>query len=192
MRVNNISFGKQIPLMKSQVKDLKNNKFIPVTFSEFDCKDYDDIEKVFNCRNWHFSPFIAAEMNHKRCHNTNENINFYVMEDNDGNIIGLCETERSDHNINIKYIESKQQDKQYKYIGQTMLAMIGKILQQNNGHNIYVTNPAPTALRFYTDKCGFKPLWKHSSFEGLILRNSNIDTFILQTENKTECSIKNI
>ena len=37
--INNISFGKKIPLTTCQIQDKKTGKFVPATLFEYDCKD---------------------------------------------------------------------------------------------------------------------------------------------------------
>ena len=73
---------------------------------------------------------IATEMKNKYEH-INNTKNFYVLhnekenEYGEVNILGICETENIDNDVNIAFIESKYNQK-YKYVGQTLIAAVGK------------------------------------------------------------------
>ncbi len=194
MNVNPISFGRKIPLYQSQVKNIQSDEYEPVTISEYDCKDTDDIEDMGNLGfKWKYACCLFYDMQNKYRYLKNPHIynkrdfpiKFYVMNNKNGNIIGICETENDDENngINIMFLESRK-DKKYKYVGQTMLAAAGKIIQKNNRENLYVNNPAVVALSFYTQKCGFNPVC-NDRFSPLKMNSSQITDFIKRTEEKT-------
>ncbi len=192
-----ISFKARIPLYKCSVKDIKTGKNIPVVVSEFDCKDVSDMQEMAGLGyKWQFAMGLAADMEQKYLYNKNFHaskinypLNFYVLhedkEDKYGevNILGICETENNGKNADIAFIESKYKE-EYKYVGQTLLAAIGKLLLKNNGHNIYVLNPAFKAIPFYMDKCGFEQVDK-DKYAPLWLQQEQIKEFIKRTEEKT-------
>ena len=61
-----VSLGKNIPIARCQIKDLKQDKLIPATLNELDCSDKNDItevESVFGT--WNFRNTILKEMHNK-------------------------------------------------------------------------------------------------------------------------------
>jgi hypothetical protein len=191
MRVSAVSFGKKTPVMQCNVRDVWNNKPAAVTLSEYDCKDYSDIKEVYkSCEDWTYGSSFAIDMNKKRERYLDGRElfpnNFYVMQDKNKNILGICETLDMDKDTNIEYIESKR-DNGYKYIGQAMIAMVGRILLNRNGKNLYVLNPYPGAINFYTDKCGFETVADY-----LVMTNNKINDFINRVQRKTNSEISEI
>ena len=196
MQVSSVSFGKKIPVMQAQIKDIKNNQFIPVKLSEYDCKDIDDIKEVYeNCTYWLFYKNIAADMNKKReryIKGQEQYPNkFYVMQDKNNNIIGLCETADKGKDTNIEFLETNRKFG-YKYIGQTMLAMIGKRLLNRGGGNLCVAHPYICALSYYTDKCGFEITDDNKHFFSLYMKDNQIKSFIEKVQEKTNSPIREI
>ncbi|MBQ9245643.1 hypothetical protein IJ182_05180 [bacterium] len=195
--ISSVSFGKHIPIMQSCIKNTKNNNSVPVTLSEVDCMDYEDVETMFKaCPNWKYTRHIAADIHNKYCCNYNlydieYPYNFYVLKDSEENIIGFCETEDCDSFINLEYLETKQNDK-FKYAGQTILAMLGKILQKQNKDSIFIPNPASGAIDFYTQKCGFWPVDKDREWGSLIIDEKAMSALISDVEAKTNSKIVDI
>ena len=195
--INSVSFGKKIPVMQCKIQNRINKEPVNATISEYDCTNYTDISDIFSqCGKWNYGRAMASDMNLKLFNYLNydtENYpyKFYVMEDEGENIIGICETENSRNNVNIFFLESEPK-KKYKYIGQTMLAAVGKMLSSKNGHNMYVMNPAAAAITFYTQKCNFEPLVKNREWDGLIMQSEKISGFIKDVEEKSGGKIINI
>lgn len=195
--INSLSFGKKIPVMQCTIQNRINKKPVTATISEYDCTNYSDIGEIFSkCGRWNYGRSMASDMNLKLYNYQNFDLEnypykFYVMEDEKKDIIGICETENSAHNINISFLESEPK-KKYKYIGQTMLAAMGKMLSGKNGHNMYVMNPAGSAITFYTKQCNFEPLVKNREWDGLIMQSEKISGFIKDVEEKSGGKIINI
>ena len=68
-----------------------------------------------------------------------------------------------------------------------MIAMVGRILLNRNGKNLYVLNPYPGAINFYTDKCGFETVADY-----LVMTNNKINDFINRVQRKTNSEISEI
>ena len=196
MNINPICFGQKFPIMKCNVKDERHNKYAEVTLSEYDCKDYSDIKEVNEqCKHWEFGFNFADDMNIKRLDYLAGRepypANYYVMEDKNKKIIGLCETVDFGNDTNIEFIEAKR-NSGYKYIGQTMLAMMGKILLKRKGENLCVAHPYIEAVPFYTDKCGFDSVKDDKHIFSLFMNNQQIKDFIERVQGKTNAPIKEI
>ena len=199
-----VSFGKRIPIYKCQVTDMATGKNMPAVISEYDCEDYEDIQEMTDLGyKWKFALCLSADMHSKLLYNRdprftkrNYPMHFYILhdekEDKYGcvNIFGICETEENKDNTNIAFIESKY-DKKHKYVGQTMIASIGKTLLKRNGHNIYILNPAYNAIPYYINKCGFETV-TNTSYSPLWMQTHQIPDFIKRTEEKTGASIIDI
>lgn len=196
MNITPFSFGKKIPLMHCNVKDVRHDKFAEVTLSEYDCKDYSDIQEVNDqCKRWEFGFNIADDMNIKRMDYLKGYeqypTNYYVMEDKNKKIIGLCETVDFGNDTNIEFIESKR-NSGYKYIGQAMLAMVGKILLNKGKENLCVAHSYIEAVPFYIDKCGFDSVKDDKHIFSLFMNNQQIKDFIERVQTKTNAPIKEI
>lgn len=197
MRVSAVSFGKKIPIMQCQIKDIKQNKFVSAKLSKYDCKDYDDIIDVSrSCSRWCFIRNITKNMQtkyEKQKYKLPEKFpsDFYILENEEGKAIGLCETESSKASTNIEYIISNHNNN-YKYIGQALIAMVGKAVLDRNAFRLYVANPAPSACGFYTNKCGFTRLDERSIFSPLLLEKDGIEKHIKIFQYRTKSEILDI
>ena len=80
---------------------------------------------------------------------------FYIMQKEDGEIVGITEVKKDAPDLNLEYIESENQGK-YKYVGQSMIAALGKVAKNEKLKRIYIPVPVDTAVSFYKWKCGFK------------------------------------
>lgn len=194
MQISQASFGKKIPIMQCQIKDVNQNKFVGAKLSKYDCKDYDDIVDVANsCSKWCFINNIIKDMEVKYSRHKPENFSsdFYILENEEGKAIGLCETRSSKDSSNIEYIVSKH-DNKYKYIGQALMAMVGKSILDRGGSRMYVANPAPSARGFYTNKCGFNMIDERSGFSPLYLEKDGIEKLIKIFQYRTKSEILDI
>lgn len=191
MNVKNITFGRKIPLMKASVIDNMSGKKVPVTLSEYDCFDYPNDINMFlrSASSMNYANSIAHNMRVKY-HDFESPYKFYVLEDENEKAVCICQAEKSDNNLNIEFIESKHDD-EHKYAGQTMIAMLGKILLNGNGHNLYVLFPLPSAINFYLKKCGFEFLHPQSGLNkiALVMPNHKIKKFINSVQHETGSQI---
>ncbi len=196
MNISPISFGKKIPIMQCNVRDVWQNKSAQVTISEYDCKDYDDVKEVLkHCAYWTYGQNIASDMESKRERYWESGekypTHFYVMQDKHNEIIGLCETIDIGNDTNVEFIESNSR-LGYKYIGQTMLAVVGKRLLERGGENLCVAHPYIGAICFYTDKCGFNGVYDDKNFFSLFMKNHQVKDFIERVQRKTNSQILDI
>lgn len=189
MNISPISFGKKTPIMKSNIRDVLQNKSAEVTLSEYDCKDIDDIKEVSKkCGDWTYGGNIAKDMDKKRESYLGGGekfpTHFYVVEDKHKNIIGLCETIDIGKDTNVEFLESDR-EAGYKYVGQTMLLAAGKKLLDRGGENLCVAHPYIGALSFYTDKCGFESIDDDNHCFSLFMDKSHIREYIDRIQRKT-------
>ena len=162
MLINPISFLGKIPLGICKVKDIRQNKFVEAKCFELDCKDLSDIEQVKkNTAGWEFGEDIVHYMEFK---NQYANIDtdykprnrdyFYAIEKDD-EIIGISQVQKNAPELIVDFIESEHRGK-YKYIGQNIINLLGKIALKEDYKRIYIPNPVIKARDFYVKKCNFK------------------------------------
>ncbi len=199
----NISFGKKIPIYKTQVYDRDSNQFKTATLSEFDCKDNDDIEYVALQHDaWEYKYIINVDMFEKNrklnnpsimssydklCLNNNR---FFILEDEKNEMLGLCEVTGIYNNFNIQYLESNKSKKgRYKYIGQNLLTGISKqLLSSYEKPVLSILEPAYSAVNFYTGKCGFKNCL-HSS---LMMEKDGLQKLVSTVEERVQTPLLDI
>ncbi len=187
-----ISFGKKIPITQCKIKDIEQNKFVPATFYEVDCKDKEDILEIAHLNGiWNFKNTIVRNMKIK--HDTlglipaNELPYFYILEIGKGLILGISQVKKEGRNISVQFIESKN-DNKHKYVGQVMLASLGLNVINEKKYRLIISGPTENARAFYIDKCGFK-----TQYNGNLKMNSkHIHRFIRQTQKKTQAPLIDI
>ena len=187
-----ISFGQIIPKMQFQIQRKDTKEFVPAIFSEVDCNDEEDYTEVKNLgRKWTFNNYIAQGIAHKnsaqRYFNQMSNKSIYEVQDKDGQLIGIAQTETKNGICNIEYIESKP-DSEYKYIGQAMIAAIGKESLDRNCYQLTVATPVDEAMPFYINACGFNLFGEFF----LKMNSEQIKSLIRKTEQKTNSPIINL
>ncbi len=112
---------------------------------------------------------------------------FYILQDDNGLIIGLSQVKKEGKNLSVQFIESIR-DNKYKYVGQVMLAALGLDIIQQQGDKLIITSPTENAKPFYIDKCGFK-----TRYDGNLKMNSkHLHRFIRQTQKKTQAPLIDI
>lgn len=189
MNIQNISFGRKIPLTECKVKNLETKKFVPVTFYEVDCQDYKEIEDIRDSKGkWNFMGPILYNMDSKHMwlqKNSGENpYKFYILENKAGEILGISQTENKDNNITVKFLDSGR-NKEYKYVGQTMLASMGQQVVNNGGTSLNIMNPTIDAYPFYTKNCKFE----ETENSELTMNPNQIKKFIRRTQFRTHSRI---
>lgn len=191
MNLSPVSFGAKIPIAQCKVQDKKTKQFEPVTICRVDCKDSSDIKEIEDLSgNWRFKQRIVKDMQDKhRLQRFGEDDgynSFYVIQDKDDKILGMSETEEIDDGIhNINYIETKSQK---RFVGQVLIAAIGQDVINQYGKALTVTEPEGDAYEFYTDVCGFEDI----DDEYLKMNSRQINNFIEQTEDRTNCMLFDI
>ena len=168
MKINSVqispSFQKKL-VAKANV--LKEKQPCPVSIYELTKKeDKDYFENLTFDAKWGLSEFaddIAWDF--KRSKYLGKKLDFYSMEDKDGNCLGIVEVDNSKrHKQNIKYIESlpenskkreisyalEKEKLQYSYIGETMIAFLAKRQESKLiPKQIVVQSPLAHARNFY-------------------------------------------
>ncbi len=155
-----LSFGKKIPIAKCQIYDKLEDKFIPAQIFELDCSDDTDIEYLRKKIKGPFgyTKFIISDMKEKSLfqnfYKVYDDVRFYILENKKNGILGF--TEFTDHNntLTVKWLEARR-DKQFKYVGQSLISSITMKMLKGNYFHLKVSNPTRDAFEFYSDKCGF-------------------------------------
>ena len=187
-----ISFGKNIPKMQFYIQRKDTEEFVPAIFSEVDCNDDYDYDEVKTLdRRWTFKDLVAKRIAAKgatqRFFNEPSNISVYEMHDQNGQLIGIAQTQTKDGICNIEYIESKPNN-EYRYVGQSMVAAIGREAIEKKCHKLTVDAPIDEAMPFYINACGFK---KYGDFS-LKMNLAEIYRLIKQSELDTQSTIINL
>ena len=130
------------------------------------------------------------------------NDEFYSIEDSKGNCLGA--TEIYDETIegmdtkSIHIIETcpkfstKNEQRNVKYIGESILAFIAKLCKNENKEMIYIPNADTSAKPFYKDKCFFEEKTVADEYGELpvFLMDEAFDDLITQNENHTQEQIE--
>lgn len=191
MNIPQISFGRKIPLYNCQIQDIKTGEYTPATCYEYDCKDEDDYIEV---RNLHliFKKDIALNMeikhNEETYLNTKSNDSFFALQKGQ-EVLGLAQISTKNGFDNVEYITTKPNDK-YKYIGQTLLACIGKEVLNKNNYQMTVNTPIESADPFYK-RIGFKKYGEYP-LDVYKMNTDEIKTFIDETEHTTKAPIMDV
>ena len=195
MTIQNISFGKKIPIAKCSIKNRLTRKYVPATCYEIDCKDEADYLEIANLKKkWYFKNSISNDIERKH-NNLNDgfglylNRHFYTMQtDSDNQIVGICQTEEINKDLELIHLETSP-NKKYKYAGQGLLAVLSIIAGKDKTDNIYIPFPVDSARAFYTDKCGFKNC---QSNDGLYMNKKRFGLFRQQVEKRMQAPILDI
>ena len=187
MKIPNISFGKKIPLAKCQIQNKTTGEYTPATFYEVDCKDEEDYKEIKRLSvNWKYKYHIEDNMETKHL-SPKSNLFFYQIRGNNDKLLAMSQVEESNGIYDVNYI-SREPNCKYRYVGQTMLACIGREVNRKKGDRLVITRTTSDARPFYTDICGFEELGTFM----LKMNNSQIAQFINQTEEKTKSPIETI
>ena len=186
----NVSFGKKIPIMQTQIKNLQTGNFEPATVFELDCKDAEDIEETGSLEknSFGFANRITSNMRFKHRQFTKgikDNNSFYILQNKSGETLGIAQTEegiKKGHQL--EYLETKY-DTNYKYVGQTLLASISKDIMKKDGIRLSIFSPIPSAIKFYQDTCGFQNIGNLM----LTADSKQLGAFVSQTESKTKAPL---
>lgn len=187
----NIYFGKKIPITTCQIFDNEKKEFVKATCYEYDCQDKSDIAEIKKLDDgWTYKQETLDNMKRKFTANKNginSEIAIFSLENKDGGILGLCNAENKKRTMEVRFLESKQ-DGRHKYVGQTLLASIGKeMLKNKQQKNFIIKTAIASAYDFYEKTCGFM---MDSIFNSdLIMGRIQTYKFIKQTQERTQCPI---
>ncbi len=153
----NLSFQKQL-VAKATV--LKNNEQCPVSVYKLDKKeDKDYFENLSQDKKWQGSKLLkyVVEQFPKQTRlkfTHGYKLKFYTLEDKEKNCLGYMQVNDARLNVqNLQYIESQpanKKTKEYKYLGETMLAFLAKQQQAKKwAKQLYIPTPLFDAREFY-------------------------------------------
>ena len=190
MNINPVTFGKKIPIAKCHIKDVEQGKFVPATFYEIDCTDINDNNEIYDLKDWAFRITIAQDIRNKydyiqKFGHPNSIRIFEMQTDEDKQIVGLCDISDLFSRVNLDFIVSSP-DKKHKYVGQSMIAILGDIANTYKHKKIYIPNPIKKAEEFYKNICGFK---KCSDSEAMYMSKRHYTKFKKSVEQKTNSPI---
>ena len=184
----NISFGQRIPTAVCNVLDTKENKYVPALVCELDCRDKEDIDTISSLGDsWIHNDTIAWNMRVKHCDIKRDKSNdsrFYTLENPNGEILGVTYVDDFEKKVEVRFIETRA-DHRYKYVGQTLLASLGKGILDGRQSKLIIRSAVSSAKDFYEKVCGFKEI----GFSDLAMNRFDIHKFIRRTEEKTQSPI---
>ena len=117
----------------------------------------------------------------------------YVMEDSNEECLGFIEIDDDvvfEEYQRVEYLEtyspysSKNEDRNRKYIGQTLLAFAAKTFDKRHKIGLRIPSAVQSALGFYIDKCNFRQN-KHVDYE-LVLKKKDFSKLITRNEENTQ------
>ena len=186
----NISFGKKLPITTCQIYDNKHQKSIPVTCYKFDCNDKSDFQEIekLNDDDWQYTCETVSNMKNKfrkTQRGQHSDVVVFTLEKQNGEKIGLCCAEDTEHSIDVNYFETRQNG-EHKYAGQALLASIGTEVLNNNQGELKIHNAISSAYDFYEKICGFT---ENIQDYCLSMNRLGIRRFIRQTEQRTKGQI---
>ena len=190
MNINPLSFGRKIPINQIRVLDKQQNTFVDATFYEYDCKDLQDVQDVYELSDeWSFSHILADGMHKEYVCNfvnmPNSKFHYYCVKNDNNETLGLCATQENEKEIAVEFIESKPFSK-LKYVGQSMLASLAQKALLTEKEKLKIKGSLSDVKSFYEKICGFKPIESQnqlftSSFE---MDKEEFAPFIARTKSK--------
>ena len=185
-----ISFGRKTPITYCQIYDKEKRKFVGATCYKFDCTEESDIKEIKQLDyGWRYITETISNMErklakHKR--GLSSDVVVFTLEKQNGETLGLCCAEDRERSLEVHYIESKQNNK-HKYVGQTLLASIGKeVIDNSTQQRFVIKNAVSSAYGFYEDVCGFDECISSCD---LFMNREKIHRFIKQTQKRTHSPI---
>lgn len=190
--VNNISFS------PSFCKQLKAKATIQCCNEPEKCfiyelsteKDSDYFEKLGE-KDWDSSVFI--DVFDMRIKDKNNNEHIHVLESAKKELLGIVQVNddlECGENQFVEYLatkpiySSKNDYRDRKYIGQTLMAFLAKNFDNNYTQCITIKNPLASAVDFYIDKCNFSPVDDDSLI--LFLPKKDFNKLIQRNEESTQ------
>ena len=188
-----IVFGRKIPIIQTQIQNNKTGCFEPATVFELDCHDEQDLlETLKPSTKWIYAKQINQNMLKKYTQikqgNGKNTDTFYILQNKYGETLGMAQTQKMKKNaFNLALIDTKK-DKDYKFVGQTLLASISKDIINKSGIRLSIFEPIQSAVPFYDSVCGFQNFG--DMFLSADIRQMN--TFIKKTEHQTSAPLINL
>ena len=195
--INNIHFS---PNFQKQLKAKANilNNGLPEQCFIYELnkeEDYDYFKEIKEKPEWKEKGF--AEEFDKTLKDQRSHEHLFVMETVDEECLGILELDDDilgDRFQKIEYLETfkpysyRNNNRDRKYIGQTLLAFAAKLLKNKSNKDLKVPSAVDSAINFYIDKCGFEkvPLKPYE----LLLFKEDFNDLIESTEQKTQGEIE--
>lgn len=160
--LNNICFQKKL-MAKCMVGEPSNQKKAKIYKLEYP-QDINYYTKYDKSSEWEGSFYIDRMP--ENFSDYVPNIDYYVMEDADGQMISYSVLKRKKNCNDLQYIETMPKMSSYnmsnrktKYIGETMLAfLVGVTKKDNKSFHVSRIAQRPKTKSFYFDLCKFTPI----------------------------------
>ena len=114
---------------------------------------------------------------------------FFNLTSDNGDILGICYTDEFAREMNVNFISKRQDDKNYKMIGQAMMACLGELVLNSSNYKLIIKSAISDAWDFYEKTCGFRPI-DEDKCPDLEMNRVDILRFVRRTEEKTNGQIK--
>lgn len=187
MKIQNISFTRKIPIATCHIKERETGNFKKATIFEYDCRDLSDIKDLENLAltyDWQYAFEIMGHAYSKfyDIQKGRQVGQIYSMEDDNGQIVGLCDTDRGEK-TKIVYLEAHDRDK-YCYIGQNFIATLAKKALNQTKQSLTICDVQKNAIDFYQKACGFKNFKEDEGIINIEIKRCELPGFIRQTEER--------
>lgn len=200
--MNNISFGKRIPISETRIYNKNTEKFEKATLYEIDGHDGEsDLEELSDSGNWRYRHEMAANMLGKIYElssydelsdfkkNMLDNNRYYVLKTKDGKLAVICETHGIFNFSDVHYLE-RDKAKGYSLCGQAILASVVRQMLKKPDAQIVVSDPVEKAREFYTKSCGFEE--KTPGSRGIEMYEDQMRDFVQRFEQTVQAPIVDI
>lgn len=184
------SFQKQL---RAKANILNNNKpeqcFIYELNKEEDSDYFKELKKMPEWQEKGFAEEFDKTLKDQRPHE-----HLFVMESKDEECLGILELDDDilgDKVEKIEYLETfkpysyHNENRNRKYIGQTLLTFAAKYLGEIPKKDLKVPSAVINAVNFYIDKCNFYRPNKSAPYE-LLLKKENFNELIKKNEENTQ------
>ncbi len=189
MRIQPISFKKTL-IKNCTIPDKKNHP-TPCAIYKLDLpEDNDYFSKVLEDKKWKNSQFLEGLNYSTQIYG--EYGDSYVLESANGDCLGyVCTSDNKKTKIkDVDYLETcpnfarRNVRRDLRYIGETLLAFVVELADENNFECVRIPNALKRATKFYTEKCGFEQDPKFETSK--ILLEKDYDKFLEQNKKHTE------
>lgn len=198
MKINNIS-NSNISLsfqkiLKAHAAVLKEGKTTPVDIYQLDGSEIDKniFFRAMCSPFWDDNHYLLDVLSHYTTFGKDSSCEFYSIENEDGDMLCICEAFNQDTNKELAYLETAPQhstlnkDRKYRYIGETMLAFLSYLCKKD-GKDLWVSSVAdrPQTRNFYYSLCHMS----QPDSDEAILKRRNLKRLIKGNEEHVKSKI---
>lgn len=191
MKIESISFGKKL-MARCQIKT-NSGEIKPCEIYEL--KKEEDIDyfcKLKKNPEWENGEYIEITNQMMLSPLLNKGLRTFSLETKDEGCLGYISTHDFDFIPNKTYVEfletcpqytSQNKKRKIKYIGQSLMAFVVGLAQEQNKTRVCITTTAPKSKKFYSRACNFRQ--DYNGNDGLILNSQSYQKFLNRHKENT-------